>query len=193
MACDPIRTQTVALGTAVSTGILTCGMVQTLVVARVSRPFGGSLAFRFGGPRAAPIYMREGDRIQLPKACREVYYDVTPDTTVQGSPTADILLSPEPFEYDSARWQLRGLDDPVSGQADADTTAGGALLVAAREGRAAVTLYNRGTAAVYVGPSGVTTGTGFQLDAGESITIKTRGAVYGIVAAGSEAVHYLEH
>lgn len=52
---------------------------------------------------------------------------------------------------------------------------------------------NRGTVAVYLGGATVTTGTGFQLDPGESFPASgldsRRDAVYGIVASGSATVH----
>jgi hypothetical protein len=54
---------------------------------------------------------------------------------------------------------------------------------------------NRGSVAVYVGPSTVTTGTGFQLDPGESLSVDvpTHGAgLYGITASSTARVDVLE-
>lgn len=54
---------------------------------------------------------------------------------------------------------------------------------------------NRGTAAVFLGTAAVTTTTGLQLDAGETITISADMfplGVYGIVASGTVTVHVLQ-
>jgi hypothetical protein len=53
-----------------------------------------------------------------------------------------------------------------------------------------VILYNSGSATVSVGPSGVSTSTGFPLAAGASLSMRLPPAdvVYGIVATGSESV-----
>lgn len=60
-----------------------------------------------------------------------------------------------------------------------------------------VLIRNRGTVAMYVGGPTVTTGTGFQIDAGESVSLDTGGtgagvAVYGITASGSTTAHVLQ-
>lgn len=60
-----------------------------------------------------------------------------------------------------------------------------------------VLIRNRGSVAVFIGGSAVTTGTGFQLDPGETVTLDTSGtgagvATYGITASGSSAVHVLQ-
>lgn len=54
---------------------------------------------------------------------------------------------------------------------------------------------NRGTVAVYVGGSGVTTGNGFQLDPGESMSIDLRFAdagVYALAASGTQRVDVMQ-
>ncbi len=55
---------------------------------------------------------------------------------------------------------------------------------------------NRGSVAVYIGGSGVTTGAGFQLDPGESATMDLprsgHGGAYGIVATGTARVDVLK-
>ncbi len=54
-------------------------------------------------------------------------------------------------------------------------------------------LTNRGTAAIYLGPSGVATSDGYQLDAGASVSIDLgpRDTLYGIAASGTHVVHVL--
>jgi len=66
------------------------------------------------------------------------------------------------------------------------------LIITTRTGRIAVTLYNQGTQTVYIGITGVTTGTGLALTAGASITINTQAAIYGISASGTQTVAFLE-
>ncbi len=59
---------------------------------------------------------------------------------------------------------------------------------------AAVAVQNRSAVPVYLGDSAVTTATGFQLDAGASITLDITGrdSLYAIAAtAGPHAVHVL--
>lgn len=56
---------------------------------------------------------------------------------------------------------------------------------------------NRGSVAVFIGGSAVTTATGFQLDPGESVSLDTGGtgagvATYAITASGSAAIHVLQ-
>lgn len=60
-----------------------------------------------------------------------------------------------------------------------------------------VLIRNRGSVAVYVGGASVTTGTGFQLDPGESLTLDTAGtgagvATYAVTAASSAVVHVVQ-
>lgn len=69
----------------------------------------------------------------------------------------------------------------------------GARTGAAGIGRVSVTIYNNGSATVFVGGSGVTTNTGLPLLPGGSITIATTAAVYGIVASGTVSCAYLEN
>lgn len=69
------------------------------------------------------------------------------------------------------------------------------LIAARRDGRAAVTVLQTGTTAVYIGASpSVSSSTGIPLlgTAGASITIPASGDVYGIVGAGSQLVGVLE-
>jgi hypothetical protein len=82
----------------------------------------------------------------------------------------------------------------ATNQISVDTTAGGKLIVAARVGRNSVTAVNHGTTDVFLGPSGVTISTGTLLVGvkGACITLPLAGALYGIVAAGSQTVSYAE-
>lgn len=80
-----------------------------------------------------------------------------------------------------------------------DTTSGGvALWTTPTSGTfglgAEAIIRNRGSVAVYIGASGVTTSTGFQIDPGESISLRVSRAMtplYGITASSSAAVHVL--
>jgi hypothetical protein len=70
-------------------------------------------------------------------------------------------------------------------------------IVAARAGavgtgRIAVTIFNNGSATVYLGVSGVTTATGMVLLPGAAMTVSTTAAVYGIVSSTSQPVSALE-
>jgi hypothetical protein len=77
-----------------------------------------------------------------------------------------------------------------------DTTAGGTEIVTAAVtgGGTRVNLRNRGSVAVYIGADGVTTSTGYQLDAGESVgfLMEDGESVYGITGSSSAAVHVLK-
>lgn len=58
--------------------------------------------------------------------------------------------------------------------------------------RFSILVVNRGTAAVYVGSSSVTTATGTQIDVGGSVTLDMRssdGGLYGIAASGTHTCH----
>ena len=68
-----------------------------------------------------------------------------------------------------------------------------AILVAARTGavgtgRAAVTIYNNGTATIYLGASGVTISTGFPIVAGNGFTTNTTAAIYAISGTAGQNV-----
>ena len=82
-----------------------------------------------------------------------------------------------------------------SNQVSVGTTA--TLVAAARTGaqgtgRIAITIINSGTAPVFVGASGVTTGTGVAVAVGASITINTTAAIYSVCASGTQTVSFLE-
>lgn len=82
-----------------------------------------------------------------------------------------------------------------SAQTTVDTTAGGTRIDGTSGSGAFVLIKNQGTIAVYVGPSGLTTSTGFKLDAGESLSLDSiRGddALYGITGSSSTTVHVLQ-
>ena len=74
---------------------------------------------------------------------------------------------------------------------------GATLIVAARTGavgvgRASVTFYNNGLGPVFLGPSGVTTATGFPLPARASESFDTTAAFYGVAATGSQDIAVME-
>lgn len=78
----------------------------------------------------------------------------------------------------------------AAGQVSCTTAA--TSIAAARDTRKAIVLVNRSTTAVFIGPSGVTTSTGLQLNQNDSITIRTTAQVFGIVSLGTATVHYIE-
>lgn len=58
-----------------------------------------------------------------------------------------------------------------------------------------VVIRNAGTTPVYLGPSTLTTSTGFEVLAGDAVTLtldQSAETVYGIVTTGTEIVHVLE-
>lgn len=58
-----------------------------------------------------------------------------------------------------------------------------------------IIIRNRGSVAVYVGGSAVTSADGFQLDAGESLDVAVGAGnigLYGITASGTASVHILQ-
>ena len=70
-----------------------------------------------------------------------------------------------------------------------------ATLVAARETRKRVVIVNRQLASVFIGEATVTTGNGFELEPGDSVTLYTTALIQGITAGasgGTEKVHILE-
>lgn len=83
----------------------------------------------------------------------------------------------------------------ASGQVSVTTTA--TLLDQSTGGSRAVLVRNRGTVAVYLGAGTVTSGTGFQLDSGESVSIDVSGSgagggLYARTASGTATVHVLQ-
>lgn len=82
----------------------------------------------------------------------------------------------------------------LSGQGTVGTSAAALIassLTGSNGSRALVR--NRGTVAVYLGAVGVTTGTGFQLDPGESASFYMDGAetLYAISGSAAQRVDYL--
>lgn len=72
-------------------------------------------------------------------------------------------------------------------------TSSGVLVIAANTARAGVLITNSSlTLTVYLGNSGVTTATGAILGPGQSITIPTVSAVYGVVTGSAVTVSYME-
>jgi len=80
----------------------------------------------------------------------------------------------------------------TTGQATAGTATGAAAFVPALAGRKALVITNAGTVAVYLGNTGVTTGTGHYLGPGQSLSIgATDGAAalaYFVITASSTAL-----
>lgn len=84
----------------------------------------------------------------------------------------------------------------ASSRATVDTTAGGTAIILPGTyiDGAEVIVRNRGSVAVYLGASGVTTSTGFQLDPSESVSFRLARAesLYGITGSSSAVVHVLK-
>ena len=71
---------------------------------------------------------------------------------------------------------------------DSDTT-----IIAANASRKTILIQNNGSASVFLGLAGVTTGTGFELENGTSILLHNKETVHAIAAAaGPYDVRYLE-
>jgi hypothetical protein len=84
-----------------------------------------------------------------------------------------------------------GASNIVTGQAAPTNSA--ATLVASRATRTRLTMVNRGSVSVYVGPATVTTANGVELKPGESMTFEMAGTtLQGITASGTGNIHYWE-
>lgn len=84
-----------------------------------------------------------------------------------------------------------GATNVATGQAAPTNSA--ATLVASRATRTRLTLVNRGSVSVYVGPATVTTANGVELKPGESMTFEVAGTtLQGITASGTGNIHYWE-
>jgi hypothetical protein len=66
------------------------------------------------------------------------------------------------------------------------------LLAAYNGNRMQLTINNAGGATVYLGPSGVATATGLALANNATLQLNGPGAIYGIVAASTNNVSFLE-
>ena len=77
----------------------------------------------------------------------------------------------------------------ATGQVSCGTSA--TSIVSARNRRRLV-IRNNGANPVYVGAGAVTTSTGYKLAVNESLTLETSTSVFGIVAASTESVSYIE-
>lgn len=84
-----------------------------------------------------------------------------------------------------------GSPDVATNQVTVADTA--TLIRAADPRRRGLLIVNHGTTAVFVGDSTVTTTTGLLLAGvvGASVSVPTKGAVYGVVASGSQVVSYM--
>lgn len=92
---------------------------------------------------------------------------------------------------------IEGQPDLATGQVTIDTTATQIVPAAPANERRSVLVVSHGGVDVFLGKSNVTTsgaGGGVLLTGtkGASITLETRGAIYGIVAAGTQLVSWQE-
>ena len=67
-----------------------------------------------------------------------------------------------------------------------------ATLLAARDTRQRVIFLNSGTVTVYIGIATVTTGNGFRLAPGASVTLYTQVLIQAITASGTGSIDYIE-
>lgn len=81
----------------------------------------------------------------------------------------------------------------MANQITVDTTLGGILIRTANHSRRSIIIRNQGGTDAYIGPHGLTIATGLLVKAGESVSLdRSTSAIYGIVAAGSTTMAYLE-
>ena len=66
------------------------------------------------------------------------------------------------------------------------------VIKAANASRGAILIRNNGSQNIWIGPSGVTTSTGYKLAPLKMIYLRDKSAIYGIVASGTCDVRYLE-
>lgn len=68
------------------------------------------------------------------------------------------------------------------------------IFTAPLAGNSRVLIRNPSAVSVYVGPSGVTTATGFEIAAGDSIGINLSygDTIYGVVAASTQTVYWIQ-
>lgn len=67
-----------------------------------------------------------------------------------------------------------------------------AVGAATRPGRRRLRVYNLGAAVIYVGPTGVTTGTGYPVEVGDGVTWDSPDDLYAISAAAGNDVRVME-
>lgn len=80
-------------------------------------------------------------------------------------------------------------------EAAAVTTSSAALITTPLAARRFVWLYNNGSKVVYIGPSGVTTGTGFPIFAGsimDGLRIGAANAIHAVSASGTQEIRVLQ-
>lgn len=109
--------------------------------------------------------------------------------TIAG-PTGDAVSASNPLPVTASG----GSGSASIATAQVSVAATATSVVAARTGRAAVTITNLGATDVYLGVTGITTATGTLLPGvrGANITIPTSAAVFGIAATGTQSVSVLE-
>ncbi len=94
----------------------------------------------------------------------------------------------------SGTWNTGTVSPDNVATAQVSVTTSATLIAAARAGRRSITVEQLGTTAVYLGATGVTTATGVLLPGtvGSSVTLNFTGALYGIVATGTQTVAEFE-
>jgi len=76
--------------------------------------------------------------------------------------------------------------------ASVDISTSAEVIKAANSSRKSILIYNNGSAVIYIGLSGVTTGTGWKLNSGDSLFLYNQEDIYGITSSGTADIRYLE-
>ena len=152
----------------------------------------GLVQVRVGHQEGDWIILGVGNAVTVRTARR-----LTVKWTAQTGLTARIFTSPDPaaFDVDADPPAQLAVGDLASSFTAANVTIGtSAGLVAAANGtRKSLTVYNNGSAVIYLGGSGVTTAAGLPLAVGQGITFDgNTAAVYGISGSAGQDVRYFE-
>ena len=117
---------------------------------------------------------------------------ITGVSSTDGETPIDIYVNPVTHGLLLDTSSMYGSASIATNQVTVSSTA--TLIAATRSTRRGVIITNLGSTAIYIGTSGVTTANGSLLvgTAGAAIFIPTIADVYGIVAAGTQAVSYME-
>lgn len=163
---------------------------------------GSPLVVSGGGSSSSPDIVGFGPAAAPADGVSNVNYSVG---LYDNTATARVSLRTANTVFDGSSWNrmrgdtvgtytvAKGTGSLATNQISVATTAGGTLIVAARAGRARVTITNLGTTDVFVGNTGLTAANGQILigTKGASITLHTSAAVYGI-AGTAQSVSFIE-
>ena len=85
-----------------------------------------------------------------------------------------------------------GLLSDTLNYANVSVTTAATLIKASNSSRKSILIFNNGSAILYVGITGVTASTGYEVLADHAIYLVVTDAVYGITSAGTSDVRYIE-